>query len=79
MGWMGSVFLFLLTKISCNHCGSLSWGCRAWCGVSVLGVVVCLAGTSRAWLVRCIRSGYGSHGLFSAWMRLAASSLSKQV
>ena len=42
----------------------------------MLSVVVCLLGRSRGWLVRCIRSGYGSHGLFSGRMRLAGSSLS---
>ena len=74
---MGGVsFSFFLNKISCTCCGSLSWGCGAWCGVSVLGVMVCLVGRSRAWLVRCIRSRYGSHGLFSGRMRLAGSSLS---
>ena len=31
------------------------------------------------WLVRCIHSGYGSHGLFSGRMRLAGSSLSLVV
>ena len=67
-GWVGSVFLFSLTKISCTCCWSLSWDCEAWCGVLVLGVVVCLVGRSGAWLVRRIHSGDKSHGLFSGQM-----------
>ena len=48
----GVSFSFFLTKISCTCCGSLLWGCGAWCGVSVLHVVVCLVGRLRARLVK---------------------------
>ena len=44
-------------------------------GTAGLGVVVCSAGRSWAWLVRCIHSEYRSHGLFSERIRLAGSSL----
>ena len=39
-GWTGSVFLCFSTKVFCTCCWSLSWGCGAWCGALVLGVVV---------------------------------------
>ena len=51
-------------------------GLQAWYGVSMLGVVVCLVRRLRALLVGRIRSGEGSHCLFSGWMRLVGSSLS---
>ena len=77
-GCVGSVFVFFFDKnfLYLLLVPQVLVGLRGWCGVYVLGVVVCLVGRSGVWLIRRTHSGDGSRGLFSGWMRLAGSSLS---
>ena len=71
-GWMGSVFLFFFNKIVLY----LLWVPLVGLQGLVRGFGVGCGGLfgGEAWLVRCIHSGYGLHGLFSGQMRLAGSS-----